>query len=57
MSNVTVERELCATCGMKANVDPALHHRRYRHLPRVYRDGRLYEFDYRTYAFTTQVPA
>jgi hypothetical protein len=48
-------KETCIICGMVANIDPSLHHQRYRHLPRVRRDGRTLEFSYLTYAFTHEV--
>lgn len=57
MSAPEITRESCAVCGMVANLDPSLHHQRYRHLPRVRRDGELWEFSYRTYAFTQKVNA
>lgn len=58
MSNQTAREstiERCVTCGMIANLDPSLHHQRYRHLPRVRRNGKLLQFDYRTYAFTREI--
>ncbi len=48
-------REACAICGMLANVGPSEHTERYGHKPVVVRDGRLLEFDFRTYAFTRMV--
>jgi hypothetical protein len=32
-------KETCILCGMVANVDPWTHQERYRHVPKVIRDG------------------
>jgi hypothetical protein len=48
-------RETCIRCGLTANADPSLHAERYGHTPAVWRDGKVYEFDFASYAFTKEL--
>lgn len=47
--------EICARCGMVANLDPWLHTERYGHRPEVIRAGARLRFSLQTARFSERV--